>query len=152
VLVCVTARIGLRKVHAINDTVYARGAQPLRSAAEPAPTSPIPAWSTATSVSASTRAHWPHARSNPATYTDCSRPIGIVHRLPEARSRGYDAGRFSFNVKAAVASCPGPMASPKVEMHFLPDIYVPCDVCTQRYNRETLEVRYKGRNIHEVLR
>ena len=72
--------------------------------------------------------------------------------MPEARSRGYGAGRFSFNMKGGrCEACHGDGVL-KVEMHFLPDIYVPCDVCHgQRYNRETLEIRYKGRNIHEVL-
>ena len=72
--------------------------------------------------------------------------------MPEARQRGYDAGRFSFNVKGGrCEACQGDGVT-KVEMHFLADIYVPCDVCHgKRYNRETLEVRYKGRNVHEVL-
>ncbi|WP_372988092.1 excinuclease ABC subunit UvrA [Marinobacter sp.] len=92
-------------------------------------------------------------RSNPATYTGLFTPIReLFAGTQEARSRGYKPGRFSFNVKGGrCEACQGDGVI-KVEMHFLPDIYVPCDVCKgKRYNRETLEVRYKGKNIHEVL-
>ncbi|MEH6493963.1 excinuclease ABC subunit UvrA [Halopseudomonas sp.] len=92
-------------------------------------------------------------RSNPATYTGLFTPIReLFAGTQEARSRGYKAGRFSFNVKGGrCEACQGDGLI-KVEMHFLPDIYVPCDVCkSKRYNRETLEIKYKGKNIHEVL-
>lgn len=92
-------------------------------------------------------------RSNPATYTGLFTPIReLFSGVPEARSRGYGPGRFSFNVKGGrCEACQGDSVI-KVEMHFLPDIYVPCDVCKgKRYNRETLEIRYKGKSIHEVL-
>ena len=92
-------------------------------------------------------------RSNPATYTGLFTPIrDLFAGTQEARSRGYKAGRFSFNVKGGrCEACQGDGLI-KVEMHFLPDIYVPCDVCkSKRYNRETLEIKYKGKNIHEVL-
>ena len=92
-------------------------------------------------------------RSNPATYTGLFGPLrDLFAAVPESRARGYDAGRFSFNVKGGrCEACQGD-GMLKVEMHFLPDLYVPCDVCKgQRYNRETLEIRYRGRNIHEVL-
>jgi excinuclease ABC subunit A len=93
-------------------------------------------------------------RSNPATYTGLFTPIReLFAGTQEARSRGYKPGRFSFNVKGGrCEACQGDGLI-RVEMHFLPDIYVPCDVCHgKRYNRETLSVLYKGRNIHEVLR
>jgi excinuclease ABC subunit A len=92
-------------------------------------------------------------RSNPATYTGIFTPIReLFAQTQEARSRGYKPGRFSFNVKGGrCEACHGDGVS-KVEMHFLPDIYVPCDICTgKRYNRETLDIRYKGKNISEVL-
>ena len=92
-------------------------------------------------------------RSNPATYTGLFGPIReLFAEVPEARARGYDPGRFSFNVRGGrCESCEGDGVI-KVEMHFLPDAYVTCDACRgMRYNRETLEIRYKGRNIHEVL-
>jgi len=92
-------------------------------------------------------------RSNPATYTGLFGPLReLFAATSESRTRGYDAGRFSFNVKGGrCEACQGDGLI-KVEMHFLPDVYVPCDVCQgQRYNRETLEVRWRGKNIHEVL-
>lgn len=92
-------------------------------------------------------------RSNPATYTGLFGDIRELFALtPEAKMRGYKAGRFSFNVKGGrCEACTGDGII-KIEMHFLPDVYVPCEVCNgKRYNRETLEVRYKGKNIHEVL-
>jgi len=92
-------------------------------------------------------------RSNPATYTGMFTPIReLFAGTQEARSRGYKPGRFSFNVKGGrCEACQGDGVT-KVEMHFLPDVYVPCDVCAgKRYNRETLEILYKGKNIHEVL-
>ena len=92
-------------------------------------------------------------RSNPATYTNLFGPVReLFAAVPESRARGYDAGRFSFNVKGGrCEACQGDGVI-KVEMHFLPDVYVACDVCNgQRYNRETLDIRYRGKNIHEVL-
>jgi len=92
-------------------------------------------------------------RSNPATYTGLFTPIReLLSATPESRARGYSPGRFSFNVKGGrCEACQGDGVL-KVEMHFLPDVYVPCDVCEgARYNRETLQVQYKGKNIHEIL-
>lgn len=92
-------------------------------------------------------------RSNPATYTGLFTPIReLLSATPESRARGYSPGRFSFNVKGGrCEACQGDGVL-KVEMHFLPDVYVPCDVCHgARYNRETLQIQYKGKNIHEIL-
>ncbi len=92
-------------------------------------------------------------RSNPATYTGLFSPIReIFSKIPEARARGYKPGRFSFNVKGGrCETCEGDGVI-RIEMHFLPDVYVPCEDCKgQRYNRDTLEIRYKGKNIFEVL-
>ena len=92
-------------------------------------------------------------RSNPATYTGLFAGLReLFSQVPEARSRGYDVGRFSFNVKGGrCEACQGDGVM-RIEMHFLPDVYVPCDTCSgRRYNRETLEIRYRGRTIHEVL-
>ncbi len=92
-------------------------------------------------------------RSNPGTYTKAFDVIrGVFAQLPDARTRGWDAGRFSFNVKGGRCEQCGGGGSVKVEMHFLADVWVPCDACgTRRYNAETLEVRFKGKSIHDVL-
>ncbi len=154
-LVCVTGVSGSGKSTLINDTLYHSVAQHLYgSAAEPAPFDEIQGidfFDKVVNVDQSPIGRTP--RSNPATYTGLFTPIrDLFAGVPLARERGYGAGRFSFNVKGGrCEACQGDGVL-KVEMHFLPDIYVPCDVCHgHRYNRETLEIQYKGRNIHEVL-
>ncbi|MDA0981540.1 MAG: excinuclease ABC subunit UvrA [Proteobacteria bacterium] len=154
-LVCVTGVSGSGKSTLINDTLYAAVARHLYgSTAEPAPHESISGldhFDKVVSVDQSPIGRTP--RSNPATYTGLFTPIReLFAGVAEARARGYDPGRFSFNVKGGrCEACQGDGVT-RVEMHFLPDIYVACDVCHgRRYNRETLEVRYKGRTIHEVL-
>ena len=154
-LTCVTGVSGSGKSTLINDTLYHAAARHLYgSQAEPATYESISGlehFDKVISVDQAPIGRTP--RSNPATYTGVFTPIrDLFSTVPSAKERGYSAGRFSFNVKGGrCESCQGDGVL-KVEMHFLPDVYVPCDVCHgKRYNRETLEVQYKGKNIHEVL-
>ncbi|HET7831382.1 MAG TPA: excinuclease ABC subunit UvrA [Gallionella sp.] len=154
-LVCITGVSGSGKSTLINDTLYPAVAQHLYgSSAEPAPFAEINGlefFDKVINVDQSPIGRTP--RSNPATYTGLFTPIrDLFAGVPAARERGYGPGRFSFNVKGGrCESCQGDGVI-KVEMHFLPDVYVPCDVCHgQRYNRETLEINYKGKNIHQIL-
>jgi excinuclease ABC subunit A len=153
--VCVTGVSGSGKSTLINDTLYHAVARHLYgSSAEPAPYAEMEGlehYDKVISVDQSPIGRTP--RSNPATYTGLFTPIReLFAQVKESRERGYGPGRFSFNVKGGrCEACQGDGLI-KVEMHFLPDVYVPCDVCHgQRYNRETLEIQYKGRNIHDVL-
>ncbi len=154
-LVCITGVSGSGKSTLINDTLYHAAARHLYgSTAEPAPHEAINGlehFDKVVNVDQSPIGRTP--RSNPATYTGLFTPIrDLFAGVPAARERGYGPGRFSFNVKGGrCEACQGDGVL-KVEMHFLPDIYVPCDVCHgKRYNRETLEIQYKGKNINEVL-
>lgn len=152
---CITGVSGSGKSTLINDTLYTLTAKELNKNSNPI--APFESFSgmdnfdKVVDIDQSPIGRTP--RSNPATYTGLFTPIReLFAATQEARSRGYKPGRFSFNVKGGrCEACEGDGLI-KVEMHFLPDVYVKCDVCKgQRYNRETLDVRYKGKNIHEVL-
>lgn len=154
-LVCITGVSGSGKSTLINDTLSAVLSEKLNRAQTPAaPHGSLEGLShldKIITVDQSPIGRTP--RSNPATYTGLFSPIReLFAGVPEARARGYDPGRFSFNVKGGrCEACQGDGVV-KVEMHFLPDMYVACDICHgKRYNRETLEIRYRGKNIHEVL-
>ena len=155
-MTCVTGVSGSGKSTLINSTLYPAAARQLNNATTltPEPHERIEGLESldrVIDIDQSPIGRTP--RSNPATYTGLFTPIReLFAGTQEARSRGYKPGRFSFNVKGGrCEACQGD-GEIKVEMHFLPDIYVPCDVCQgQRYNRETLEITYKGKTIHEVL-
>jgi excinuclease ABC subunit A len=155
-ITCVTGVSGSGKSTLINDTLYRLAAEKINDATyDAAPVDSVTGLEQidrVIEISQSPIGRTP--RSNPATYTGLFTPIReLFAATQEARSRGYQPGRFSFNVKGGrCESCQGDGVI-KVEMHFLPDVYVSCDVCIgKRYNRETLDIRYKGKNIHEVLR
>jgi excinuclease ABC subunit A len=152
---CVTGVSGSGKSTLVNDTLYAAVARQIyRAHEEPAAHEAIEGiehFDKVINVDQSPIGRTP--RSNPATYTGLFTPIReLMAEVPTARERGYGPGRFSFNVAGGrCEACQGD-GMVKVEMHFLPDVYVPCDVCAgQRYNRETLEVLYKGKNIAQIL-
>ncbi|MDP1939891.1 MAG: excinuclease ABC subunit UvrA, partial [Gallionella sp.] len=154
-LTCVTGVSGSGKSTLINDTLYPAVSRHLyRSNTEPAAHAEISGlefFDKVINVDQSPIGRTP--RSNPATYTGLFTPIReLFAGVPSSRERGYGPGRFSFNVKGGrCESCQGDGVI-KVEMHFMPDVYVPCDVCHgQRYNRETLEIQYKGKNIQQIL-
>ena len=154
-LICITGVSGSGKSTLINDTLYKVVSHHIyASSDEPAPFETIEGldhFDKVINVDQAPIGRTP--RSNPATYTGLFTPIrDLFASVPESRARGYGPGRFSFNVKGGrCEACQGDGVI-KVEMHFLPDVYVPCDVChSKRYNRETLDVHYKGKNITEVL-
>ena len=154
-LTCVTGVSGSGKSTLINDTLYRLAARVLNGAtlvpADHEDITGLDQFDKVVDIDQSPIGRTP--RSNPATYTQVFTPIReLFAATPEARSRGYAPGRFSFNVRGGrCEACAGDGVI-KVEMHFLPDIFVHCDICKgQRYNRETLEIRYKGKTIHEVL-
>ncbi len=154
-LTCITGVSGSGKSSLINDTLYRAVAHHLYgSHTEPAVHSSIQGldfFDKVVDVDQSPIGRTP--RSNPATYTGLFTPTReLFSQLNESRNRGYGPGRFSFNVKGGrCEACEGDGVI-KVEMHFLPDVYVPCDICQgKRYNRETLEIQFKGKNIHDVL-
>ncbi|HEY3516807.1 MAG TPA: excinuclease ABC subunit UvrA [Gammaproteobacteria bacterium] len=155
-MTCVTGVSGSGKSTLVNDTLYKLAAQKINgSTEEPAPFDKVKGiehFDYVIDISQDPIGRTP--RSNPATYSGVFGPIReLFAQVPEARSRGYEPGRFSFNVKGGrCETCQGDGVI-KVEMHFLPDVYVPCDTCAgKRYNRETLDIRYKGKNISEVLK
>jgi excinuclease ABC subunit A len=152
---CITGVSGSGKSTLVNDTLFRITAVELNGAsAQPAPYQSIEKldlFDKVLDINQSPIGRTP--RSNPATYTGLFTPLReLFAQVPEARARGYQAGRFSFNVKGGrCEACEGDGLI-KVEMHFLPDVYVPCDVCHgKRYNRETLEILYKGHTISDVL-
>ncbi len=154
-MVCITGVSGSGKSTLINETLYKHAARELnRAHLHAAPARAIHGmehFDKVIDIDQSPIGRTP--RSNPATYTGLFTPIrDLFAGVPEARARGYKPGRFSFNVKGGrCEACQGDGVI-KVEMHFLPDVYVPCDVCKgARYNRETLDIQYKGRSIADVL-
>ncbi|MDP6437624.1 MAG: excinuclease ABC subunit UvrA [Gammaproteobacteria bacterium] len=155
VMTCITGVSGSGKSTLINDTLYKKAAELINNSSHsPAPCDTVEGLEQLDriiDISQSPIGRTP--RSNPATYAGLFTPIRELYAgTQEARSRGYKAGRFSFNVKGGrCEACQGDGVI-RVEMHFLPDVYVPCDLCNgKRYNRETLEIKYKGKNIDEVL-
>ncbi|MCR6626881.1 MAG: excinuclease ABC subunit UvrA [Pseudoxanthomonas sp.] len=152
---CITGVSGSGKSTLINDTLYSLAANEINGAShKPAPyreVTGLDLFDKVVDIDQSPIGRTP--RSNPATYTGLFTPLRELYaQVPEARARGYSPGRFSFNVRGGrCEACQGD-GMIKVEMHFLPDVYVPCDVCHgKRYNRETLEILYKGYNINDVL-
>ncbi|AOD15751.1 excinuclease ABC subunit UvrA [Xanthomonas fragariae] len=154
-LTCITGVSGSGKSTLINDTLFSLAANEINGASHPVAAHRevhnLDLFDKVVDIDQSPIGRTP--RSNPATYTGMFTPLReLFAQVPESRARGYSPGRFSFNVRGGrCEACQGDGLI-KVEMHFLPDVYVPCDVCHgKRYNRETLEIRYKGFNISDVL-